>query len=124
MIFSGTDNAIHRVILAAEIIKHRVYDLHQINAIKTVRVRDLYEPLEKGLEQVTLQRTLTILEIKLTKIVGPLDKSNIGYQQPVPYEVVKEAKYLSEKAKQRRKQFKGKEEDDRNCNIVNIVKNP
>ena len=36
IIFSATDNAISKVALAAEILKHRVCGLHQFNFIKTV----------------------------------------------------------------------------------------
>ena len=46
IMLSATDNAIWKVAMAAEIIKRRLFGLHQISQIKSVEVQDHYEPLE------------------------------------------------------------------------------
>jgi DNA-binding protein len=43
---SSLGAAISKTITIAEVVKHRVPGLHQINEIKTVVLDDAYEPLE------------------------------------------------------------------------------
>jgi hypothetical protein len=66
----------------AELIKHRVRDLHQVNTISTIEIIDEYEPLEEGLDQLKFERLQTMLTITLSKT--PLDNQDIGYQSPIP----------------------------------------
>ena len=56
--------------------------------MSTIETTDTYEPLEEGLDTITLTRRLTALEIVLS--VDRLDASSIGFQEPLPDSEVKE----------------------------------
>jgi len=76
--------------LVAEILKHRIKNLHQLNEIKTITVVDEYEPLEEGLDHVKIERTLAVLEIHLSRKDGVLNTNAPGYQKPIPDNEVEE----------------------------------
>merc|ERR1712066_318884 len=69
-------------------IKRRFKGLHQITAMGSVDIVDEYEPLEEGLDKVTDTRTVSTIEITLSK--DALDTSNKGYQPPIDESLVKE----------------------------------
>jgi hypothetical protein len=62
----------------AELVKHRVKNLHQINKISSKTIVDEYEPLEEGLDQLKFSRDVTMLQITLTKSEN-VDKTDVGY---------------------------------------------
>ena len=80
---SSLGEAITKSVTIAEIVKHRVAGLHQVNEISTIVIDDEYEPLEEGLEKMTVSRKLTCLQIVLSK-TAPSDKTVPGYQEPIP----------------------------------------
>ena len=49
-----------------------------MNEISTIVIDDEYEPLEEGLEKMTVSRKLTCLQIVLSK-AAPKDKTIPGY---------------------------------------------
>jgi DNA-binding protein Alba len=49
----STEDEISKIITIAEIIKHRVKGLHQVNNIGTQDIEDVYEPIEEGLDKLT-----------------------------------------------------------------------
>merc|ERR1711988_1276366 len=57
-------------------------------ALGSVDIVDEYEPLEEGLDTVTDTRTVSTIEITLSK--DALDTSNKGYQPPIDESLVKE----------------------------------
>ena len=67
VILSSLGEAITKSVTIAEIVKHRVPGLHQVNEISTIVIDDEYEPIEEGLTPMTLKRKLTCLQIHLTK---------------------------------------------------------
>ena len=71
-------NAAESAVKLGELIKHRVKGLHQINKITYNTIYDEYEPLEEGLDHLKFTRTVSMIEIKLSK--EPLDANDIGYQ--------------------------------------------
>lgn len=79
---SSLGEAITKSVTIAEIVKHRVKGLHQVNEISTIVIDDEYEPLEEGLDKMTVSRKLTCLQIILSK--KQLDKNLPGYQEPIP----------------------------------------
>ena len=83
MTLSSLGEAITKSVTIAEIVKHRVAGLHQVNEISTIVIDDEYEPIEEGLEKMTVSRKLTCLQIVLTK-KAPANKSVAGYQEPIP----------------------------------------
>lgn len=82
---SSLGQAITKAVTIAEIVKHRIPGLHQINEINTIIIDDEYEPLEeeKELDKMTVSRKLTCLQITLTK-TAPADTKVAGYQEPIP----------------------------------------
>lgn len=82
VVIKGVDKAMENAVKLAELIKHRVRGLHQLNQITTVTIVDEYEPLEEGLDYLKFERSVTILTITLSKVA--LDTKNIGYQEPIP----------------------------------------
>jgi ribonucleases P/MRP protein subunit RPP25 len=73
--------------LAAEIIKRRVKDLHQLTEVGSVNITDTWEPKEEGLNRLEITRHVSIITITLSKDV--LDTTHPGYQAPLDEELVK-----------------------------------
>jgi ribonuclease P/MRP protein subunit RPP25 len=82
VVIKGVANAMENAVKLAELIKHRVGGLYQLNEIKTIEITDEFEPLEEGLDYLTFSRNSTMLSITLSKT--ELDNRNIGYQDPIP----------------------------------------
>lgn len=80
---SSLGEAITKSVTIAEVVKHRVAGLHQVNEISTIVIDDEYEPIEDGLDKMTVSRKLTCLQITLSK-KAPADTSVAGYQEPIP----------------------------------------
>jgi len=74
---SSMGDAISKAVTVAEIVNHRIKGVHQTNEISTLSIDDEYEPLEDGLEKVTVNRKLTCLKIILSLTV-PAKKTS-GY---------------------------------------------
>lgn len=77
VIIKGVSNAIESAVKLAELIKHRVAGLHQINVIANYTIDDEYEPLLEGLDHLKFTRIVTMFQITLSK--SPLDATDIGY---------------------------------------------
>mmetsp|Transcript_76124 Transcript_76124/g.105267 ORF Transcript_76124/g.105267 Transcript_76124/m.105267 type:complete len:189 (+) Transcript_76124:39-605(+) len=88
VVIKGVSNAVESAVKLAELIKHRVKGLHQINRIDHITIVDEYEPLEEGLDQLKFSRIVTMLQIELSKT--PLDVNDIGYQAPIDESEVQE----------------------------------
>merc|ERR1712107_444204 len=78
---TGSGNAITKAVQLAEVVKRRFKGLHQITSLRTQEFLDEYEPLEEGLDRVIDTRTVSVIDIKLSK--APLDTSDKGYQPPI-----------------------------------------
>jgi len=77
-----TGNAISKGITIAEIAKHRIFGLHQVNKITTLKTIDEYQPLEEGLDTVNIERFLCQMCITLS-VDKPENTDLIGYQPPL-----------------------------------------
>ncbi|KAL8425239.1 hypothetical protein Efla_002305 [Eimeria flavescens] len=77
----ASGNAIGQAIALAEQLKRRYKGLHQLNSCGNTTVSLVYEPMEEGLDQVTEERVVAFLEIKLS--FDPLDETDPGYQAPI-----------------------------------------
>merc|ERR1712019_243432 len=93
-----------KAVTLAEVVKRRFKGLHQIAGLSTTEIVDEYEPIEEGLDKVTETRTLSCIEIKLSK--EALDTSDKGYQAPLPESEVTD--YDPEKAAAGRGRGRGK----------------
>lgn len=83
VVVRGVSNAMENVVRISELIKHRFKGLHQVNKIEQHEFVDEYEPLYEGLDHLKFSRNVTMLSITLTKDAN-VDKSSIGYQEPIP----------------------------------------
>ena len=107
VILSSLGEAITKTVTIAEIVKHRVPGLHQVNEISTIVIDDEYEPIEDGLTPMTLKRKLTCLQIHLTK-TKPKDSSVPGYQEPIPESEVNADAGPDEEERQRQRRRRNK----------------
>ena len=80
IVLRGTNNAISNVVRVAEVVKHRVLNLHQTNKLSSIDVEDVYEPndLNSGLEVIKIGRILVVFEVRLS-LIEPKVKDMIGY---------------------------------------------
>ena len=88
IIIKGVSNAVESAVKLAELFKHRIKGLHQLNKISHITIVDEYEPLEEGLDHLKFTRIVTMLEITLSKEAR--DTSDIGYQPPIDESEVQE----------------------------------
>lgn len=96
-------NAIARGVLVAEIIRHRVPGLHQINKISRIDIVDEWEPLEEGLDKVVNTKSLPVFEAKLTKNPTQEELKDPSYQEPLPINEVQEIDLDHREKRPRRK---------------------
>merc|ERR1712050_581985 len=87
VVIKASGNALTKGVTLAEVIKRSFKALHQITTLGTTEIVDEYEPLEEGLDKVTDTRSVSIIDIKLSK--EQLDSSNKGYQAPIDESLVK-----------------------------------
>merc|ERR1719436_698122 len=67
VVIKASGNALTKAVTLAEVIKRRFKGLHQITSLGTAEIVDEYEPLEEGLDKVTDTRSVSVIEIKLSK---------------------------------------------------------
>lgn len=85
----ATGQAISKAVRIAEIVKRKIFDLHQFNKISNLEVQDVYIPEEEGLDEVILKKKISIFEIVLQRKVSEADRKNIGYQPPLDHSQVR-----------------------------------
>lgn len=71
--------AINKAVTIAEILKRKM-PLHQITALSSCEIVNVYEPLEEGLDTVVNQHYVSCLTITLSTDSSDIDVHNIGYQ--------------------------------------------
>mmetsp|Transcript_41915 Transcript_41915/g.75534 ORF Transcript_41915/g.75534 Transcript_41915/m.75534 type:complete len:168 (-) Transcript_41915:369-872(-) len=74
--------AINKAVTIAEILKRKM-PLHQITALSSCQIVNVYEPLEEGLDKVVNQHYVSCLTITLSTDLTGMDDHNIGYQPPL-----------------------------------------
>jgi len=77
IVIKGVSNAVESAVKLAELIKHRIKGLHQLNKISHITIVDEYEPLEEGLDHLKFTRIVTMLEITLSKEAR--NTNDVGY---------------------------------------------
>ncbi|KAL6995901.1 ribonuclease P [Sarracenia purpurea var. burkii] len=87
IVFKAMGRAINKTVTIVELIKRRIAGLHQITSIGSTDITDTWEPLEEGL--VALQTTRHVSMITITLSKKELNTSSVGYQPPLPAELVK-----------------------------------
>ncbi|GER30457.1 alba DNA/RNA-binding protein [Striga asiatica] len=82
IVFKAMGRAINKTVTIVELIKRRIVGLHQITVIQSTDITDTWEPLEEGLQTLETTRKVSMVTITLSK--KELDKTNVGYQPPIP----------------------------------------
>lgn len=85
LIIKAMGQTIHKGITLAEILKRRIRGLHQITELSSVKVVDIYEPIEEGLDRVEFTRLIPSIIITLSS--EKLEESHTGYQAPLSEEL-------------------------------------
>eukprot|EP00922_Rhytidocystis_sp_ex-Travisia-forbesii_P027998 GHVS01041100.1.p1 GENE.GHVS01041100.1~~GHVS01041100.1.p1 ORF type:complete len:336 (+),score=39.83 GHVS01041100.1:64-1071(+) len=80
--FFGVGRAMTNAITAAEMVKMKMPELHQTCHVSTMEVKDIYEPLEEGLDVMEQTRNAATLTITLTTDGSTMDDTHVGYQKP------------------------------------------
>lgn len=71
--------AINKAVTIAEILKRKM-PLHQVTALSSCEIINVYEPLEEGLDTVVHQHYVSCLTITLTADSSVINIHDIGYQ--------------------------------------------
>lgn len=126
---SSLGQAITKAVTIAEIVKHRVAGIHQVNEISTIVIDDEYEPIEEEekADKLIVSRKLTCLQITLSK-TAPKNIDIAGYQPPIPESEVNpdagpEDDGRRQNRHRKRKTFQKKTEGD-NSNPADTQENP
>ncbi|CAA7044661.1 unnamed protein product [Microthlaspi erraticum] len=85
--FKAMGRAINKSVTIVELIKRRIPDLHQNTSIGSTDITDTWEPKEEGLLPIETTRHVSMITITLSKV--ELNTSSVGYQCPIPIEMVK-----------------------------------
>jgi len=87
IVFKAMGRAINKTVTIVELIKRRIVGLHQVTSIGSTDITDTWEPLEEGLLPLETTRHVSMITITLSK--KELNTSSVGYQPPLPAELVK-----------------------------------
>ncbi|KAF3611577.1 hypothetical protein DY000_02047083 [Brassica cretica] len=87
VIFKAMGRAINKSVNIVELIKRRIPGLHQHTSIGSTDITDTWEPKEEGLLPIETTRHVSLITITLSK--KELNTSSVGYQPPIPIEMVK-----------------------------------
>ena len=79
VVLKASGAAISTLCISAEIIRNTLKNLHQLNKITNTTIVDVYEPNEEGLDTVTVQRKMAILEVKLMMNTEENETTEPGY---------------------------------------------
>lgn len=118
IVIKASGPAITRACTLANLLVQRILGLSQIFKISNVASTDVYDPIEEGLDVVTIPKILTILEITLVydKEATQEEKSHYGYHAPLPESEIQEFPKPAEISRQRKanrnqkRKFEKKEE--------------
>lgn len=86
IVLKAMGQAISKAVAIAEIIKRRVPGLHQITAISSTSITDVWEPIEEGLLPLETTRHVSMITIILS--LNDLDATATGYQAPQTKQLV------------------------------------
>ncbi|MCO5584261.1 hypothetical protein L7F22_038185 [Adiantum nelumboides] len=85
VVLTAMGRVISKAVLVAEILKKRVRGLHQDISLASSDVKDVWEPLEEGLNTLEMVRHVSMISIILS--TKQLDVSSCGYQPPATKQV-------------------------------------
>ncbi|XP_042468808.1 ATP-dependent RNA helicase A-like [Zingiber officinale] len=87
IVLKAMGKAISKTVMIVELIKRRIVGLHQNAVIGSTDITDTWEPLEEGLLPLETTRHVSVISITLSR--KELDTSAVGYQPPLPRDLVR-----------------------------------
>ena len=109
---AGVGKAITKVVTVAEILKRRVAGLHQRTSLHTLEMDETFEPKDEGLDVVHRKRRVGAVTVTLCGDVSRIDTGAMGYQAPVPEDVVTPRVTTKTKQKNKTNEPGAKTDDD------------
>eukprot|EP01084_Bolivina_argentea_P184221 317773_1 len=94
---TATGRSIGKAINCVEIIKRKQYDLYQESRIEKIQIREIWEPIEMFLKNVIVEREKIYIKILLTFNCELVNMNSIGYQQPISWIDLGDARELYNK---------------------------
>ena len=94
VVLKAMGKAINKAVTIAEILKRKM-PLHQITALSSCEIINVYEPLEEGLDTVVNQHYVSCVTITLSRDSAGINVDDIGYQ--VSSESCMACKYILDK---------------------------
>eukprot|EP00920_Eleutheroschizon_duboscqi_P005285 GHVT01012231.1.p1 GENE.GHVT01012231.1~~GHVT01012231.1.p1 ORF type:complete len:214 (+),score=20.59 GHVT01012231.1:311-952(+) len=89
LVIRGTGSAMPNAVQTAELLKRTIKGLHQVTTTGSQSMAEEWEPLEEGLDKVTVSRTVCYMTITLSQDEDAVDKTAVGYQTPIDESEVK-----------------------------------
>ncbi len=87
IVLKAMGRAIKKAVTIAEILKRKI-PLYQLNALSSVEMVDIDEPVEEGLDVVTSRRFVSCMKSTLSLSPDGLDSADPGYQPPLSAEEI------------------------------------
>ena len=100
----ASGNAITKACTVSNVLVHKIKGLAQICSISNTSFTEVYDPLEEGLDIVTISKNLAVFEILLVhdSKATPEEKKNPSYQSPLPDDQLYEESGFDAKPRQRK----------------------
>eukprot|EP01084_Bolivina_argentea_P059403 108486_1 len=96
---SATGRNIGKAVDCVEIIKRKHHGLHQESSIERNTIKEVWVPLEKFLKDVIIEREVIYVNILLSFDKKLVNKDHIGYQEPISWIDLGDARELHDKMK-------------------------
>eukprot|EP01084_Bolivina_argentea_P059397 108472_1 len=94
---SATGRNIGKAVDCVEIIKRKHHGLHQESSIERNTIKEVWVPLEKFLKDVIIEREVIYVNILLSFDKKLVNKDHIGYQEPISWIDLGDARELHDK---------------------------
>eukprot|EP01083_Nonionella_stella_P263603 895276_1 len=94
---TAAGRAISKAVNCVEMIKRKQYGLHQESRIKISTIKEIWIPLEQCLKNVIIDREIIFVEILLTFDNKLVNINSIGYQEPISWIDLGDARELHDK---------------------------
>ena len=111
---NGTGTATYKVIQTVEFLRRRMKGLHVAYDITTTVFKDVFEPTEKGLDTVTVEKNVATIEATLSLQGGDVTKMR-GYMPPLDENKLLDENKFKEEIEEHQKRQKEREERGENA---------
>ncbi|KDO28310.1 hypothetical protein SPRG_06360 [Saprolegnia parasitica CBS 223.65] len=83
VVVTAHDTAIVNAVTVAELVKSTLACVHSVVHISTVNIEEIYEPLEEGLDVVTVPKRVSAISIHLSTDATTINTADASYTQPL-----------------------------------------